>query len=286
MEIKDICILVGWQRPEFMELCLKHVQEAELSDSLIYLFCLDAGYDKKYLDIIKSFPYEKYIIERKDKGFKIGKQSYNVIAGLLSASKEAKDVVFYVEEDIFIGKDFFKYHYQVLNDNPDVMCSIASKCNDTHYITTNDKQAYYIGSKSDYQCWGTAWKKERILSILLHHHTELYYRDPVGYIIKNFSNNFLGSRFCEQDGLARREMMHQGLRCIFPHVPRAYHAGFYGYNRQQPRPSTHELRVKKLKEVCYNKDLMDRYSIYKDSNPIDLSINENKFYYAEVKTIS
>jgi hypothetical protein len=214
-------------------------------------------------------------------GFNLGKQSYNVIAGLLSCAKSTKDVVFYVEEDIFIGKDFFKYNYSVLKQSPDVMCSIASKCNDSVHSTNGDKQAYYIGSESDYQCWGTAWKKDILLSVLAHHHNESYYREPVKYIVKNFPNNFLKDRFCEQDGLTRREMMKQGLRCAFPHVPRAYHAGFYGYNRQQPRLATHEERVEKLQEVCYSKDLMDKHSLYKDSEPYDLNINENNFYYAE-----
>jgi hypothetical protein len=279
--MKNIVMLVGWQRPEFMELCLKHVQEAELSENFTYLFCLDYGYDIKYEELISNFPYEKFVIRRPNNGYKIGKQSFNVIAGLLACAKATKDIVYYIEEDIFIGKDFFKYHNSVLKQSPDVMCSIASKCNDTPHKTIDDKGAYYIGSDSDYQCWGTAWKKEKLLQVLERHHNQGYYSNPLGYILKEFPDNFLKERFCEQDGLTRREMMKQGLRCAFPHVPRAYHAGFYGYNRVQPRPTTHLERVKKLQEVCYSKELMDKHSLYKDSQPYDLNINENSFYYAE-----
>jgi len=76
-------------------------------------------------------------------------------------------------------------------------------------------------------------------------------------------------------------MMQDGNRCIFPHVPRAYHAGFYGYNRPGVRPPTHEARVLKLRKIVFDKEQMKAYDKLGDSEPIDLDINENTFNYAE-----
>ena len=277
--MKDVCVLVGWQRPEYMELCLERIVKAESSENLLYYVLLDNGYDLKYLDLFKKFPYEHILIKREKSQFSLGKQSYNVISGLLSASLETDKYVYYIEEDIFVSVDFFKYCQSALQEN--AFCVIGSRDNEDLSYKGTDKNGYYLGGNKSYQCWASAWKKENLLKYLKPHYVVGYFADPVNYIKKTFPNNPYGTRFCEQDGLTKRIMMQDGNRCIFPHVPRAYHAGFYGYNRPGVRPPTHEARVLKLRKIVFDKEQMKAYDKLGDSEPIDLDINENTFNYAE-----
>jgi hypothetical protein len=274
-KMKDICILVGWQRPEYMELCLERIVLAEGSENLLYYVLLDNGFDPKYLDLFKSFPYEHILIKREKSGYKLGKQSYNVISGLLSASISTDKYVYYVEEDILISKDFFTYCNSALKE--DAMCVLGSRDNEDLKYQGCDVNGYYFGGKKSYQCWGSAWKKENLLKYLQPHYVTDYFYDPISYIRNNFPNNEYGTRFCEQDGLTKRIMMQNDLRCIFPVVPRCYHAGFYGYNRPGIRPPKHEDRVKLLRSIVFSPAEMKKYDKLGDSKPVDLNINEKTF---------
>jgi hypothetical protein len=275
MKRKDICVLVGWRRPEYMELCLERLEMAEGSENLLYYVLLDDGFDEKYLELFKKFPYEHILIKREKTPYKLGKQSYNVISGLLSAAYDTNEYVFYIEEDIFISKDFFKFCKSALKE--DAFCVIGSRDNENLKFTSDNKNGYYFGGEKSYQCLGTAWKAENLKKYLVPHFVANYFRDPVGYVKKTFPNNEYGSNFAEQDGLKKRIMMQNNLKCIFPLVPRCYHAGFYGYNRPGVRPNTHEDRVRFLRSIVFDPLQMKKYDKIGDSMPIDLNINENTF---------
>jgi len=146
-----------------------------------------------------------------------------------------------------------------------------------------DLNGYYFGGTKSYQCWGSAWKKENLLKYLQPHYVAEYFYDPISYIRNNFHNSqyFFDEnnklRWVEQDGLTKRIMMQNDLRCIFPSVPRCYHAGFYGYNRPGIRPPKHEDRVNLLRSIVFSKEQMKKYDKLGDSEPIDLNINEKTF---------
>ena len=278
--MKNICVLVGWKRPEYMELCLERIVEAEGSEDLLYYVLLDNDFDPKYLELFQAFPYEHILIKREKTGYKMGKQSYNVISGLLSASISTENYVYYVEEDIFIAKDFFKYCQSALQEN-NAMCVVGSRDNEDLSYSGTDKNGYYLGGEKSYQCWGTAWRKENLIKYLKPHYVQEYFNDPQAYVTKTFPNNPYKAQFCEQDGLTKRIMMQSGSRCIFPHVPRAYHAGFYGYNRPGVKPYDYEDKVNFLRGIVFSKENMKKYDKLGDSEPIDLNINESNFHYVE-----
>jgi hypothetical protein len=258
-------------RPEMFKVWSELVKKANGASDLFYLFCLDYGYDEKYLDLIYEFPFECSIIEMPETAYKLGKQSNNVLNGMVSAAKHADNLVYYLEEDIFPGKDFFLWHLNIHLKETDIFCSIATKANDTRYDFKIDKDHYYLTSEPDYQSWGSCFKKEVILDMIYPQFNESYLTDPTGYCLRHWPKSFIGSKWTEQDGLIRRILEASPLQVAFPCYPFAFHAGFYGYNRQpQIMRKSYDEKLELIRKVCFDADLMRLYSIYQDSEVIDL----------------
>jgi hypothetical protein len=53
----------------------------------------------------------------------------------------------------------------------------------------------------------------------------------VGYCSKVFTSSIIPSGHAEQDGLINRIRESMGGRTVYTNRPRAFHAGFHGYNR-------------------------------------------------------
>ena len=273
---RDILVCPLWQRPEFLRVWIEVITRSEMADQLFYIFCLDHGYDTRHLKILKEdFPFDYGIIKMPKSSYKLGKQSFNVLNGMLSAAHKSGRLVFYVEEDIFPGKDFFKLHYEIHKQQSDIFCSIGTRCNNSPWITDGYLQHYYLSNRPDYQSWGSCFKKEVILKYIMPHFNEDYFKDPNGYCARNFAGSVVGNRFTEQDGLIRRIVEKTDLKIAYPHVARAYHAGFYGYNRKgKGRHLSYDEKVELVRQVAFNPDMMKEHSVnegyYKDSKPIDL----------------
>ena len=126
----NLVVMPGHSRPEYFKVWIEQVKKANDAKGLFYLFCLDSGYDEKYMDLIYDFPYECAYIEMPPaKGLSLGKQSRNVLNGLIAAAQNTDELVYYVEEDIFIGVDFFRWHKEIHKRNKDIFCSIGTKSN-------------------------------------------------------------------------------------------------------------------------------------------------------------
>ena len=96
---------------------------------------------------------------------------------------------------------------------------------------------------------------------------------------KKFPNNTFGEAFAEQDGLIRRiqqkEANSGGMQIAFPHVPKAFHAGFYGKNRGQRISGTLEERTNKIRSIIFDDEMMRTVNkgsvhLYEDSIPVNL----------------
>lgn len=259
-------------RPEMFKVWTELVLKCTDIDDLLFLFCLDWGYDEKYEDLIENFPLEKSVIRMPYSDLKLGKQSQNVLNGMVAAAMHSSDLVYYLEEDIFPAVDFFNWHFDIHKQQPDIFCSIATKGNNNTYTVDHDINHYYLTSRPDYQSWGSCFKKQVILDYIYPHFNDAYLNDPNAYCFGNWPQSIVGRAFTEQDGLIRRILETSGKAVAYPCYPLAYHAGFYGYNRQPNVMSkSYDEKLKLIREVCFDADLMDRYSVYKDSVPIDLT---------------
>jgi len=274
--MKDIVLIPCWQRPEFLSICIEQILNAEGCENYHYLFLLDRGFAPENLDIISSFPLDKTTLPRPETVSGIGKQSMNLLEGYRWASEQDCEKVFLIEEDIMIANDFFLWH-EAIHSKEKVLCSIATENNNTPHTSTNDLEKYYEGSKMDFQSLGICWDRAALRDYIVPHATKDFYRNPRGYIIQNFADSSMGGNFCEQDGLIRRVREKKcNLPVIFPDVPRAFHAGYYGYNRPStkiPRGNLH-YKTEHLRTIIFSKEKMLEHSInpsyYADSKPINL----------------
>lgn len=291
-DIQDIVVMPGHSRPEYFQLWTEIVQKATGANRLLYVFCLDWGYDPKYDELIERFPYDCAVIRMDNIKLGLGKQSRNVLNGLIAAAKWAfgKGLVFYIEEDIFISRDFFRWHREVHRQQKDIFCSIGTKNNNTQYKVDDMPGHYYITDRPDYQALGSCFKPEMILEYIAPHFNSDYLYDPTSYCITNFPKSFIGKIWTEQDGLIRRIMELNGLQAAFPCVPRGFHAGFYGYNRQpEIMRMTYDQKLSLIREVCFDREKMKQWAIgpgyYLDSVPQDLDTDFTSLRRVEIEKI-
>ena len=125
--MSDIVIIPAFSRPEFLHYCLDQITKADESDTVEIVVFLDKGFDPQNINIIKQYQKKLKVHEfhqtphqRKDGARvvnynKLTKQSRNVMCGLISGAEASDNLVFLIEDDIFIGKDFFTMHRAIHN---------------------------------------------------------------------------------------------------------------------------------------------------------------------------
>jgi len=76
-----------------------------------------------------------------------------------------------------------------------------------------------------------SFRREVLLKSVAPHGRDAYYRDPRGYLRAHFPGSRIHAGHTEQDGLINRICERGHFKVIYAATPRAYHAGFHGYNR-------------------------------------------------------
>jgi glycosyltransferase involved in cell wall biosynthesis len=273
----DVVVIPVFNRPEFLKCTLDLIQKADLADTFMYLFSLDFGYNPECKKVINDFPFKKVIIERHNNTHGIAKQSYNVLSAYRDGCMFSNNKVFLIEDDFFCNPDVFKWHLMVHEKEPNCFCSIATENNNTHFDTENNDEAYYHGLDTDYQSWCVCWNKRVLVDLILKHANYQYFNNPIKYLKQAFHQSWLSDNFCEQDGLIRRiRFQHKDMPVIFPHKPRAFHAGFYSYHRNTEKKLTGTLedRCSQIMSIVSNeetyKEFCQNHDYYNDSKAIDL----------------
>jgi len=109
---KGIVIIPCWNRPEFLGACLHYIQKADGWENYLYYFAIDRKADPLNMQVISTFKGE-YLI-RQAVMHRYNGNSYNLLSAYSECYLLAKDweipLVYLIEEDIFIGKDFFTFH--------------------------------------------------------------------------------------------------------------------------------------------------------------------------------
>jgi len=284
----DIVVIPVFNRPEFLKICLECIERADNYKNYLYIFQLDWGYDKRNIDVIKEFLGEKVISRIDFVRYKLGKQSYNVLYGLMLAARYTDDLVFLIEDDVFVGKDFFTFNEDIHKIEKNIFCSISSKNhNSERYKVIDDKDAYYISYDDSYQSIGVCFKRDVIKEYIFPHFREEYFKDISAYCDRHFGRIDWGT---EQDGLIRRILKDSKLPVAFPHVPRCYHAGWYSYHRMNRMHMPYDIseRVNIIRDIAFDKHKMYEINKYnkqyvRDSEPCDLNISHEKLKNITIK---
>lgn len=240
--MKSIVIIPCWRRPEFLGACLNLIRWADLSGTYHYLFAIDRRADPLNEKIIAGFPGEKTVIRNTAM---FNGNSANLIKAYKWAYGQSEELVFLIEEDIFIAKDFFLYHEQVHHEFSPFFVTACRNQMDLKQTGDNPAGLFSYGK---YQSLGVSFRRESLLQII-EHDTREYYSNRSGYLKKLFPQSQFGTQNTEQDGLINRIMERDNLTGIYPEIPRAFHAGFYGYNRQGSRLRENHLSLEDKIEI-------------------------------------
>jgi hypothetical protein len=263
--VTDIVLVPTYFRPEFLQLCLEHLAEAEgieskeiwlLQDSRPddeHVHKLEMGWTASVVNAWKGSLNLQFIVGQKHGA--VG-NTRNVLEGYKRAYHEKPRYVYLVEDDVFVTPDFFKWHEAVQADG-DYFCTVGCNCSykkPEKIKLVRDLSAYYTAAW--YASLGVCWKPENMGEFLKHALTT-YYNNMDGYIAGCFPDSPLGTGFTEQDGLINRVILQSGKKVAFPFVSRAYHAGFYGYHRDVPlRPNGFlEAKIQGLRKLLSDPDI-------------------------------
>jgi hypothetical protein len=270
--MKNVVLIPCWRRDDFLQVTLDYIQQANGADRNIYVFLLERSFVIGVHHVANNFPLEK-IVHRTSHHTYRG-NSFNVLEGYKLAMRLAdhheSEIIYLIEEDIFIGKDFFDYHERVQSQFSNAFMVSGVKNQNDNTEKPQDPSKVYTFNR--YQSLGVSWQPNR-LPLILEHAVPEYYRSREAYLGKKFPKSVFGSNWSEQDGLINRLMEKHDLHGIYPCVPRAYHAGFVGYNR--PGASLRgslEERVQRLKEMG-EEDMNSLAHEMKDIKQVPLSID-------------
>jgi len=273
---QDILLVPCWRRPEMLWHCIDNICKAEGIEAMHVLFRPDSGFDPDTLAVIREHAKRlpSHEIQPAPRcPYRRTKLSANILLGYLNAASRARRHVYLVEEDVMVGRDFFRWHAAVHAQRADLFCSIAVRNHNREVRAPADPDAYYLTS-GDYCSWGVCFDVAVIRERIAPHVNLGYLSRPKRYLQGHFAGSQVSLGFVEQASLLRRIQELGALPIAYPATPRAFHAGFYGRNRPGNIEGALQDRVRRLDGMIYDCTAMrvaalsNRYAA--DSEPVSL----------------
>ena len=276
--MNGIVVCPIFDRPAFLHVWVDYIVKATDADKMRYIFAADSGFDRRNIDVLRSFPYEYAILERRTKIAGVGKQSNNVLMGLKAAYENCDGKpIYYIEDDVFVSTDFFTMGADILADSPDVLCCILSKNVNAPDTPENDLNGYYVKVSNEYQGIGSIFNPSKFSEYIMPHICTEYVTRPRDYCLRRFPRTALGAEYCEQDGLIRRIIEANKLPVAFSCVPRCFHAGFFGYHRmtaKHVRAMPLDKQIRQVYKIAFNVEELRKVAqaenLVYDSMPVNL----------------
>ena len=273
----DVVLIPAYRRPELLFHCLKNIQAAHGADEHHYIFRFDHGHTVELHEAIKlagfDFPHEITVTPKCP--YQIAKQSFSLLTGYALAASHTQGKVYMIEEDVMVATDFFRWHQEVHEQRPDVFCSIAVK-NPNRQVPEGAREEYYL-TTDDYCSLGVCFPAKVIREYIIQWAVTKFYTNPVDFCARNFKDSPFGQSYAEQDGLIRRIQWMAGMAMpiAYPYQARAYHAGYYGYNRGVGPNGSLIQRIAYVRDIIYSDAAMRTFAKhpgwYEDSKPINLT---------------
>jgi hypothetical protein len=251
----DIAVIPCWRRPEFLWHCLDNLARSQDICELSVVVRPDTGFAPENLQVVEQFKDRLPHLSVQfpvPTPYRRTKQSANVLLGCLRAAANARRFVFLIEEDIMVARDYFRWHRQVHSAAAaPLFCSIAVDNPNRHLTLPDDISGFYLSS-GDYCSPGVCFNRSVLLSRVAPHISMAYMAKPKKYVQRHFPESRIGLGFVEQDGLVRRIQETSERPIAWPCVGRAFHAGFYGYNRPGGVAGSLEQRIRELAAIIYD----------------------------------
>lgn len=266
----NIVLIPTFNRTEFLTLCLQRIMQAEGASRYLYVFAVDRGCDPQALTIIRRFPHQKIVLRAPLHPYQGG--TFNIIEALRTCDaltdRVAAEYVHVIEDDIMIGRDYFTWHERVQSEFRPV---VASACRNQNTRVDHGSDPEEVYEHVSYQSLGVALRSD-VLGEIVRHGVDDYYRDPFDYVRRVFPCSAVPISHCEQAGLIRRVLERHDTPCLYPAVPRAYHAGFVGKNRPADGlTGPLKMRVRQLATMTAEEMNERAAGTYQDITPCDLA---------------
>lgn len=227
--MKDVVIVPAWRRPDFLTACLRRLLVAD-DGQQTYMVSLDRKFSPEVQQVTARFAGQMGIRAIvKYRTHRYPGNSFNVLTSYRDALTMGPELVHLVEEDIFVGSDYFDFHRQAHSTAPGVFA--VSACRNQQFPTDPspaDDAVYVHGS---YQSLGVSFRPE-LLEKIVPHAVPAYFMNPIGYCHRRWPHSRIPAGNAEQDGLIHRVIEAEQGVTGYPFSPRAYHAGFVGYHRK------------------------------------------------------
>lgn len=266
----NIVIIPCWKRPGFLAACTTLIQRAINAENYHYIFAVDRGAEGLNDAVIEKFPYS-YEIFRPGNHTRWG-NTINLLKAYQYAASLKPELIYLIEEDIFIAENFFTFHEMVWKDhNPFFVCACEYH---KAKVAPIENEVSAIFGYNRYQSLGVSFKTETVLRFAAHGNVK-YFNNPKTYLQKTFPHCNKGFGW-EQDGLIDNVLCDENASGIYPVVPRAFHAGFVGYNRTGQGITANSVNLWEVAEKLINmseSEMNDRAKLYKDITRCDLTGN-------------
>lgn len=244
--------------------CLTRLSKAA-TDDVTVVVSLDRGGSKECKEVVESFSTSfKNIYLRVMNFHQFHGNSYNVLSGIKDAAKLGGDLIHVVEDDILVSLGYFDFHEAAHLAAPRSFA--VSACRNQNLQGEPPAAAYYHPS---YQSLGVSFQHD-VAEKIIKHEKPLYYGDMVGYCRRLWPGSSIPPGHAEQDGLINRIRENLNAETIYPEKPRAFHAGFHGYNRRGGK-LTGTVEERSAKILSMNSDEMNALAhTMKDHEVIEL----------------
>lgn len=230
----ELVLVPLWKRAGFARACLLRLAAAHnhylahTGSQVYFRLLLDEGHtqdvERVALDFARSVPAVEIVRRR----FRQGRgNSGNLLMGLREAAAEGWDRTHIVEEDVFVSDGYFSFHDQAHRMAPEAFAVSACRNQNAENV---DLGPGGLWRHASYQSLGVSLGPDSVRAVVPHVRDE-YFKDMVGYCRRYFPKSVIPAPHAEQDGLLNRVRERTGMYTVYPSVPRAYHAGFAGYNR-------------------------------------------------------
>lgn len=274
----DVVLVPCWRRPEMLWHCIDNLCKAEGIEAMHVIFRPDSGFDADNIAVIHSHAARlpSYEIQQAPAcPYRRSKLSANILLGYMHAIVLARRYVYLIEEDIMVGRDFFRWHAGVHAQRGDLFCSIAVRNHNRSVHTPDDPDCYYLTS-GDYCSWGVCFDRTVVAHLIAPHVNLDYLSHPKRYLRRHFTDSRVSLGYVEQASLVRRIQEYSERPIAYPATPRAFHAGFYGRNRPGGIAGELNDRVRRLNNMIYDRKAMRRAALSEryadDSEPVSLEV--------------
>lgn len=246
----DLVIVTLWQRAGFTEACLSRLAKA-MDSSVKVRLCLDFGFSPDVLKaaeaFAKRFPEQTEIFTR-DEDYPTG--SFNVLTGMADALhvSEPDDLIYVLEEDILIGKDFFDFHRRAHKLVPDAY-GVSGCTNSFLTRETNPKpvqDAVYLSGA--FQVWGSSYRPDQVRQILSRLQVD-YFENMHEACIREFGEASALRTGPLYDGVMAMNLAELRKSMVFPYAARGYHAGFEGLSFKGQGPAVTGTPKQQAKQI-------------------------------------